>query len=296
MTIIDLLAPAPIPADAETRWAPWAEDGLPTEIARRLTAAGSHSSAEAALVERFAADLDARMAALPIGTAVSRFLDEATGRPERLERRAALRTLELLSGLVVAPLVWPVWAGSIDDPHRRKRPLLPLEMGLVRLVAMQHDEWAAVVAVAELPARSCELLVPAANFAVDNGGIAVHLPGGRWVRPRTRRLPAWAVAATTRLVGARPNAPHLLYRGRSTREPAIESSVLMTIGRVLHNAGLADDRTVAPMSICNTGSRIVYEQAGLEAAVEAAGVPHHKVGCLLEDMGVVPQRTPELRR
>lgn len=65
--------------------------------------------------------------------------------------------------------------------------------------------------------------------------------------------------------------------------------MLWTVGRVLHNAGLGGDRTVVPMSICNTGSRVVCERAGLDAAVEAAAVPRHKVGCLMEDMDLVPQ-------
>jgi hypothetical protein len=49
------------------------------------------------------------------------------------------------------------------------------------------------------------------------------------------------------------------------------------------------------MSICNTGSP-VYDRADLEAAVEAAETPHYKVGCLLEDMGLEPKRTPKTRR
>ena len=154
------------------------------------------------------------------------------------------------------------------DANLSKRPLRPLELGLVRLLARVSTARSALVATAMAGADSGELAIirPDAPHVVD--GLLtgeIDLPGGEHgesdgngaprrhpgpTRPyrRTVHLPAWAHTAVTARLEATAGGPDalLIYSGLSQSPSKIESSLLMNLNATLKLAGLAGDRSVSP--------------------------------------------------
>lgn len=279
------------------RWAAWEDEGLPEGMGDRLAAAGLADAAATREVDRLAGDLDARLARQPAELAVDGFLAAGDGWADRLDRRAVLRIGEVLSMLPVAALSWPGWAHP--DPHARRRPLRPVELTLVRLVARRGRLLRGLaVAVAEAGAASGELaLLRVADAAVDADGKAwLALPGCRRARPRRRPLPGWArplLQGRQETVDG-DQARLLLYDGASSDDGRIQSAVLMQLGAALGDAGLTGDPSVAPLSLRNTTGRAIHETSGIEAAADALGAA--RLDPLRAELGLVAHQPPRRRR
>ncbi len=172
--------------------------------------------------------------------AVDRFLSEVDGWEDRLDRYAVLHILDLAFGSTPKETRWPDWVPC--DPNQSKRPLRPLELALVRLIARSDIPTKASLKgktkVAKCSHVDRVVLVAAAMAGADSGELAyilpsapeviagrvtgnIDLPGGRRspnastddsapqvpgptsARPRTATLPAWTLQAVeARLVVA----------------------------------------------------------------------------------------------
>jgi hypothetical protein len=268
-------------AELDDRWEPWEQTGLPDDIAHRAVAAGCldpRAEPHAAEQLRCLAELLERHQP---ATAVTTYLAQPDRHDHRLERWAALRLAERLTLAPGVPaLDWPGW--EHPDRHQRRRVLHPIEVAVVRLYAIRTAQRAAIIGLLETPASSGELVAlnPLA-FTVDAGApTAVALPGtGRATTagpeprsPRVRPLPDWAKPHLAKRLTAAGGDHNVLYDGRSPDPDMVQSAVLMNVRKVLHDAGLAADPTVAPASIANTAARALYDSTGnLEEVAAAVG-------------------------
>ena len=277
------------PLDATDRFAHLGEFDLVrvTTDAIRCTATHSDEALGALLshLNRLAELLKARQG----HQAIDGFLSEVDDWDSQLDRYAALHTADLAVGCKPQPTRWPGWVAA--DANLSKRPLRPLELALVRLLARTSTARAALVATAMAGADSGELAIirPDAPHVVD-GLLAgeIDLPGGEHgesdgndaprgrpgpTRPyrRTVHLPAWAHTAITARLEATAGGPDalLLYSGSSQSPSKIESSLLMNLNATLKLAGLAGDRSVSPLSIRNGAARERYDETGSIEAVAA---------------------------
>lgn len=196
----------------------------------------------------------------PTPVAIDRFLAVATAWEDRLDRRAALHLFELLPGGDPHPSSWPEWL----PPRTRTlkvRPLRPLELALVGLVARRDPRQLAVVGAVAAGCDSGELaLIYPRHVELDEAGgpSAFAFPGEPSaargptpVVPRSAPIPDWAVPAIRQRLDPtlRDQDQPLLYDGQSEDVGKIQSSILMTVRKVLRLAGLAGDPSVAPRSI-----------------------------------------------
>jgi hypothetical protein len=78
----------------------------------------------------------------------------------------------------------------------------------------------------------------------------------------------------------------LLYTGNSTVPNKIQSSILMTVNKVLEDAGLAGDPPVKPQSVRNGAARRAYNDGGIEAAAGLLGI--RDLNGVAREIGVRP--------
>ncbi|WP_334145091.1 hypothetical protein [Rhabdothermincola sp.] len=281
--------------DLAARWASWGEDGPPGSLSSRLAPLHICTVEDLTRLEALAGELGDLLERHHPAVAVGRFLGAADTHADDCDRRAALRLFERLSQLAVDPLTWARLPHP--DPHARRRPLTRLERALVRHCALHSAGRTGVVGLIDSGATSGELgKLTAASFTRGVSGLAeaVDLPGTcrhtrcgyPQARPRPAEIPRWARPGVTTLVTAAGACP-VLYSGRSTDPAKVQSALVMTVGAVLRDAGLAGDHTVAPMSIRNTFGRAHYDTTGdLVATAEALG--HDDLMTVAREIGIRP--------
>lgn len=256
------------PVAIEDRWTSWHDNGLPIDVARCLTLAGTHTHEAAEDLERLADDLQSFLDRYERPhVAVDRWLAAADSWEDRLDRRMAVATFEQLSSLRFTPLPWPGWVAPSGTP--RKRVMRDLEVGLLRMVVRSYDLRRIVhMALLEAGASSGELVQVTPKIC---DGTQVHLPGTRQWAARTITVGTWAQSALSDLVARVPAGQSLLYSGNAQDPAVIESSLQMNFSKPFAQAGLMADKTLAQMSIRHTGLRHIYNQHGVEAAAAACG-------------------------
>ena len=288
--------------DLRSRWEPWAEDGLPNSLTARLAPWLIYNDADLATLENLATELDQLLEHHHPLSAVDRFLCIARTHSESCDRRAALRLLERLSQLNAAPLPWT--GLPHPDLNARRRPLTGLERGLVRHCALTSPARTGVVGLIDSGATSGELgdLRATAFTNPGNGVVAARLPGTcRGTRsgypeaqPRTVEIAAWARPALTRLVAGSDHRP-VLYSGQAEDPAKVQSALLMAVGHVLRDAGLAGDPAVQPMSIRNTFGRAHYDTTG-DLVATAAALGHDDLMTVAREIGIREHRPVGTRR
>jgi len=235
---------------------------------------GMHGDAVLAVLGRHTERLQALFGAQEGHRAIDTFLAEADEWQERLERYATLHTLDAAIGNKPQTTLWPGWAPK--DPNCSKRPLLPIELALVRLIARNGDR-GPLLATSMSGADSSELatILPGAvhlSASGTSGEIELpgrlhegaRCPGPTAAAPRRARLPRWALPAITeRLEVAKDTPDHpFLYKGSATVPHKIRSSLLMGLRAVMRDAGLGGDPTISPLSIRNGAALERYQETG----------------------------------
>ena len=196
----------------------------------------------------------------PTPVAIDRFLAGAPAWEDRLDRWAVLHLFELLPGGDPHPSPWPEWLRP-STKTLKVRPLRPLELALVGLVARGDVRQLAVVGAVMAGCDSGELAhLYSCHVELDEAGepIAFALPGEPPTRcgptpvvPRSAPIHEWAVPAIRQRLdpALRDQGRPLLYDGRSEDPHKVQSTILMTVGKVLRLSGLAGDPSVAPRSV-----------------------------------------------
>lgn len=149
----------------------------------------------------------------------------------------------------------------------RGRPLTPLEQALCRVAIARWDTRDAAVspsqyALAEASAATGELIRLPINAVSITGRAAVALGGGRDQLPRTATLDPWGTRLIIRRlerVSTRDRSTPFLYDGNQPGTNRAQASASGNLSRVLHVAGLGDDRTLNPTSIRNTCAARMFE-------------------------------------
>jgi hypothetical protein len=139
---------------------------------------------------------------------------------------------------------------------------------------------------------------------LGSDGVIIHLdapgterPGGfgyTAAKPRRLDVPSWAVPRFKELMVNTGDDQLLLYGGSSNNQGKIQSSILMTVGKVLGAAGLSGDPTAKPQSIRNTAARKLFDHEGLEAAAHLLG--HDDFTVVAEKIGLRPRRATRSHR
>lgn len=289
--------------DLATRWDAWSDDGLPPYISQRLLATGVYGPSTVATVAGLADELEVRLAQCAAFKAVDGLLAAGSTWEDRCDRRAVVRILERLAQLKVPSLPWPGWLPP--DPNARRRILTDVERSLVRHCSLATTGRSAVVGALDSGAASGELaLLLRSAVALDEAGSAVALDlagtqrdvksGYPEAAPRRRELALWSRPAFTSLLTGRTGDRPLLYGGHATDLGKIQSSLLMTVGAVLADAGLAGDPTVKPLSIRNSFGRAFYDLGrGIEATAAVLG--HHDLMSVTREIGISPHKAARRR-
>jgi hypothetical protein len=264
-----------------TRWSPWGENGLPDQLEGRVRATKTFSETALAQFMELADQLTTELEARAPQGAVDRFLAAGSSFEDRLDRWGTLRALERISQLPGRALDFPGWVP--DDPNLRRRPFTKIETGLIRLCSLKSPIRAASTGALDAGTASGELALLLPDHVVRaNSGTATHLVllgterpstyGYPVATPRTLEIPTWARTAFDQLLIGAENDRPLLYTGNSVDTHKVQSSILMTINKVIDDAGLAGDPTVKPQSIRNSSARRAYESEGIEAAAALLGI------------------------
>lgn len=261
--------------DNQTCWRSWASNGLPPVSAFN---AYLDADARATLVE-LRDDLDNRFwsGQDPV-RAVEGFLADFDDVVGYRDRYATIRLFEKVSGMSVRALQrsQPLTKGQI------RRPLTPLEMTLLRRCSTASLQKVGLIGVCEAGAGSGELHpIVGTDITLDSSGRGTHLDARGTDRPtksgypvcmpRRLQIPVWCQEVIGGSAKVMPNSP-LLYGGNAEDETDRQSAVLMVVKSVFDDAGLGQDKTVAPLSIRNTTAKRVNETAGLQAAAALLGI------------------------
>jgi integrase len=280
----------------EDRWDHWSDSGLPTDIARRLAAVGAYNPAAVSTISGLTDELELYLVRHAPAAAVDRFLAADDTWQGRCDRLAALRTLERLSQLNVPALPRPRWAPP--DPNLRRRVLTDVEIGLTRHCALTSTARAGVVGALDSGAASGELGTITPDDATGEltlRGTAREVKSGYpEAAPRSVPWATWCVAAVTKLLACPVAGRPLLYGGNSKDPAKVQSCLLMAVGAVLRDAGLAEDPTVKPLSIRNTFGRAIHDAGGgIEAAAAALG--HDDLMTVAREIGLRPHKPARSR-
>jgi hypothetical protein len=228
----------------------------------------THTPDDSSILGEVVTELAPLLERLPMPTAVDHLLARAACFVRRAELYAAVATLAYLGMLRLERLAWPGWQ---HDDGTVKRRLRPLEMALVRLVALPRPVAALQVGLLEAGCSSGELaLVAHADVTVAAGGeVLVQLPGCGLATPRRVRLGSWVAGAMAVYLVRGSTAP-LVYTGQSSEDAKQQSCVLMSVRKTLVSAGLGADRSVTPESIRRAGARAVYDNTPRDRRLLAA--------------------------
>ncbi len=268
------------PSELADRWRTWSDEGLPSDLERRLRAINTYSTEAITRVLELSAELEKGLEVSSLLRAVDRFLSSSGEWSERLDRRATLLVLDRLTAPSTEPPVLPVW--SAPQANLRRRIFTDVEIGLVRSCSFVTAKCASTVGALDAGTASGELhkIVPSAVVRSATGQ-PTHLDGFGTERtspfgypvatPRRLEIPRWAQLHFVQLLERTPHDALLLYTGKATDPAKIQSAILMSAGKALAKAGLAHDPTVQPLSIRNTAARRVYEAHGIEAAATFLG-------------------------
>ncbi len=282
----------------------WRDLSLGTAGIDRLRHLRTHDEATLAQLEMLAVELAERLDTAPVAEALQGFVADAEDHRDALDRLAVIHTIEVVEGRSrpkgqrtgLLPITWPGWVDP-EDPHRVKRILTDLELGLVRLCALERSaQHAATIALGECGALAGELPHIVASL-VETNTHTVLLPGGvDGLDPRQAVLPSWGadVVLHRATVYAGTDQP-LLYGGRSTELAKIQSSISMNAKKVFRLAGLGGDTSVSFGSLRHTAARKVLDVSGTDAAVEFLGESNYEaVRTKLAMRKAAPQRRRNL--
>jgi hypothetical protein len=283
--------PASKAAERAQVWDQFARDGLPASIEGRLEPfLGSDAARNVATV---AEEITSHLAT---GIDPSRMIDLFLAEPDtitdRRERYAALRAIELLVPRTIEPLARPLWIARQDEC---RRPLTPIELGVVRMCACTTVHALIPVGLLDSGCASGELaVVPADEIDRDHLDRATHInapgtlrdckSGYPPCRPRRLTVPSWCATKLGSVAAALPCGSPVAYFGHSSDPAKAQSAVLMNVRAALAAAGLGSDPTVKPLSIRNGAARAVYEQHGLEAAFKILG--HKNKNLMASEIGL----------
>lgn len=150
---------------------------------------------------------------------------------------------------------------------QRGRPMTRLEQAICRVTV---DRWptpghvtAAQYALAEVSATSGELAALAVNAVALGTKARVQLDGGRDQNERMALLDPWGTQVLLRrmtTLGAGDPKRPFVYNGDAPASAKAQASASGNLARVLHFAGLGEDRTLNPTSIRNTLAVRRYEE------------------------------------
>jgi len=212
---------------------------------------------------------------------IDRFIDfvRAGDVADSRDRYAALRTAEILAysaeRVPSRPLPLP---GTPELSGEKNRPLRPLEIGLVRLVARSRNFRKGTVNLAVLDAGGSAGDLPhmTPDRVETDGDVAVfHLPDTARSMARTVPIPDWAIpfvrSERRQAVADGRHDWSIGYKKYKTRTHDVVSAGLMTIKPILDHAGLRFDKTVTPSSIRNTRAFDVFTEYGIFEAARVLG-------------------------
>lgn len=301
-TTTDLTAFEPtVPDLGAERVQQWHDVALTDAATARLRELDTHGDAELATFEQLGLELFASISEHGPLQGLQAFFHAAVGYGDALDRFATVHTIEQLEGLRpsrgqrkgVRPMPFPGWKNPVDV-DRHKRLLRPLEMALVRLVALDRSrQHTAVVAFGEAGAVTGELVQITAGL-VDSDKHEILLPGGvDGLDERCATIPHWAAPAVGVLVEARPNAKVLLYSGMSDDPAKVQAALGMAATNVFRDAGLAGDPGVSFYSLRYTSARSILDACGTDAAVEFLGESNYSL--VREKLGMAPARPQRAR-
>ena len=292
----------------DNRVAHWGDLELSEVAVARLRARRTHDEPTIAVLVGLATEIcETRDESGPLA-ALTAFFDAATCYEDALDRLAAMHTIEFLEqrqplngqqqGL--RPAVFPGWVNPVD-PHRVKRVLRPLELSLLRLVALSHKlQQVAIIAFGEAGAAVGELpQIPVST--INQGSYEVILPGGvDGLAERIAALPHWAgkhveSLATHLATGLDADSTLLVYGGASQDPSKIQSAIAMNATNLFRRIGLGGDASVSFGSLRNTAARNVYTVAGTDAAVEFLGVSSYDLCRQHIGLTRTPQRRERIR-
>lgn len=222
---------------------------------------------------------------------------------DALDRLAVMHTAEVLAGrrrrsgqpkhLGLDPAPFPGWVNP-GDRHRLKRILRPLELALIRLASLKRSpQHTAVAAFGEAGAVSGELPLITAKLLEFPPG-TILLPGGvDGLHLRAATIPQWSAHFVETMVALRPNAPVLVYGGRSTDPRVVLAATGMAATTLLRDAGLGGDKSASYYSLRYTIGRQILESAGTDAAVEFLGEGNYDL--VRQKLGLTPADPPRRR-
>jgi hypothetical protein len=292
----------------DNRVAHWGDLELSEVAVARLRARRTHDEPTIAVLVGLATEIcETRNESGPLA-ALTAFFGAATCYEDALDRLAAMHTIEFLEqrqplngqqqGL--RPAAFPGWVNPVD-PHRVKRVLRPLELSLLRLVALSHKlQQVAIIAFGEAGAAVGELpQIPVST--INQGSYEVILPGGvDGLAERIAALPHWAgqhveTLATHLAAGLDADSTLLVYGGASQDPSKIQSAIAMNATNLFRRIGLGGDASVSFGSLRNTAARNVYTVAGTDAAVEFLGVSSYDLCRQHIGLTRTPQRRERIR-
>lgn len=259
----------------------WRDLSLGTAGIERLRRLRTHDDTTLDQLEVLAVELAERLDGANVAVALQQFVADADDHRSALDRLAALHTIELLEGRWrrkgqrkggLVAIKWPGWV-DLDDPHRIKRILTDLELGLVRLLSLNRSSLhVATIAAGDCGALAGELphIYPS---LVDVNTHIVLLPGGvDGLEPRQAPLPPWASDTVVHLANAyKDTDQRILYGGQSTEPAKIQSSISMNAKKIFDLAGLGGDAAVSFGSLRHTTGRKILDTCGTDAAVAYLG-------------------------
>lgn len=264
----------------------WRDLQLSTASIEQLRTLRTHDEADLATLELLAVELSERLDSAGVVDALQGFVADAEDYRSALERLAAIHTIEVLEGRArrkgqrqgLVPIPWPGWVDP-DDPHRVKRRLTDLELGLVRLCSLQQSaQHASTIVCGECSATAGEL--PAiTSESIDTDRLEVLLPGGvDDLTSRVAAIPAWGRDALVRRAEVyRGTGQRLLYGGGSTDLAKIQSSISMNAKTVFNRAGIGGDPAVSFGSLRHTIARQILDTAGTDKAVAFLGESNYEL-------------------